>query len=147
MSSSKVFNIVTRGLQEIAQGPEYVGLVARDNRLTFHREGTFYQTGCPRSEAKVSACEVYLSAWPIYLCRKSLYKLSFKRVRKALAAFRSLSEMVSPERREKLKNKYTARGAFEFSDQTAHIGSSRPVVSQLTSLRRTFVAPSVLTFV
>jgi len=59
--------------------------------------------------------------------KKSLYKLAFKRVRKALAAFRILSEMVSTERSERLKSKYTARGAFEYRDQTAHIGSSRPV--------------------
>jgi len=59
--------------------------------------------------------------------KKSLYKLSFKRVRKALAAFRSLSKIVSPKQRERWRGKYTARGAFVYRDQTVHIGTSRSV--------------------
>lgn len=59
--------------------------------------------------------------------KKCLYKLSFKRVRKAFAAFRRLSEIVSSRQRERFRGDYTARGVLVFRDQTAHMGSSRPV--------------------
>ena len=42
-----------------------------------------------------------------------------------------MSETVSPEQKEKLKNKYQDRGVFDFRDQSAQVGSLRPVVSQL----------------
>jgi len=60
---------------------------------------------------------------------RCLCKLSFKRVKKAIAAFRdfSMSERVSPEQKEKLKNKYQDRGVFDFRDQSAQVGSLRPV--------------------
>jgi len=59
--------------------------------------------------------------------KRCLYKLAFKRVRKATGAFRSLSEGVPPKRKEKLKRRYKARGAFDFTDQTAQVGSLRPL--------------------
>ena len=65
-------------------------------------------------------------------------------MKKAIAAFRdfSMSERVSSEQKEKLKNKYQDRGVFDFRDQSAQVGSLRPVVSRLTRpKRRTFVAP------
>jgi hypothetical protein len=56
-----------------------------------------------------------------------LSKLSFKRVRKATAAFRRLGELVTPRRREELKKKFKDQGVFDFDEQTAQARPPRPV--------------------
>ena len=50
-----------------------------------------------------------------------LSNLSFKRVRKATAAFRRLGKLVTPGRREELELEYKDRGVFDFNDQTAQV--------------------------
>ena len=50
-----------------------------------------------------------------------LSKLSFKRVRKATAAFRRLGELVTPRRKEELEKKFKEQGVFEFNGQTAQV--------------------------
>jgi hypothetical protein len=52
---------------------------------------------------------------------KCLSKLSFKRVRKATAAFRRLGELVTPRRREELENQFKDQGVFDFDEQTAQV--------------------------
>jgi hypothetical protein len=52
---------------------------------------------------------------------KCLSKLSFKRVRKATAAFRRLGELVTPKRKEELKQTYEDQGVFNFNEQTAEV--------------------------
>jgi len=42
----------------------------------------------------------------------------------ATDAFRSLSALVPPKRKEKLENKYKARGVFDFKEQNAQVRSS-----------------------
>lgn len=58
---------------------------------------------------------------------KCLSKLSFKRVKKATAAFRHLGALVTPGRREELKKKFQDQGIFDFNEQTAQFGSLRPL--------------------
>jgi hypothetical protein len=50
-----------------------------------------------------------------------LSKLSFKRVRKATAAFRRLGQLVTPRRREELEKKFKDQGVFDFNEQTAQV--------------------------
>jgi len=54
---------------------------------------------------------------------KSLFKLAIKRVCKAKKTFELGTKKLSPEQKKKLKDKYTAKGLFEFKPQTAQIGS------------------------
>ncbi len=57
-------------------------------------------------------------------CSSSRYlsKLSFKRVRKATAAFRRLGEIEEPSRMQELEQKYKDQGVFDYKDQTAQVG-------------------------
>ena len=41
----------------------------------------------------------------------------------ATGAFRSLSALVSPKRKEKLENRYEARGVFDFKEQNTQVRS------------------------
>ncbi|KAH9991892.1 caspase domain-containing protein [Russula vinacea] len=56
---------------------------------------------------------------------RCLSKLSFKRVKKATGAFRCLGELVPPERKEELGQRYKSLGLFDFWEQTAQFGSLR----------------------
>lgn len=53
----------------------------------------------------------------MYVSRKRLSKLAFKRVREARGAFRTVSERVSPHRRKLLEEKYRAQGFFDYKEQ------------------------------
>jgi hypothetical protein len=55
-----------------------------------------------------------------------LSNLSFKRVRKAKAAFRRLGKLVTPRRREELKKKFKDQGVFDFNGQTAQVRQPPP---------------------
>ena len=61
---------------------------------------------------------------------KCLSKLSFKRVRKATAAFRRLGELVTPRRKEELEKKFKDKGVFDFNEQTAQV-RPRPAPSSI----------------
>jgi len=52
---------------------------------------------------------------------RCLSKLSFKRVKKATGAFRCLGELVPPERKEELGQRYKSLGLFDFWEQTAQV--------------------------
>lgn len=55
-----------------------------------------------------------------------MYKLAIKRVWKAKKTFERGTKKLSPEQTKELKDKWTAKGVFEFKPQTAQVGPSRP---------------------
>ena len=59
-----------------------------------------------------------------------LSSLSFKRVRKATAAFRRLGNIVTPRRRGELEQEYKDRGVFDFNDQTAQVRPRSALLSK-----------------